>query len=99
MIMYGFGMFLILGAACLVVILTLRKSIWNYPPIVSMYIFLAILFLFYGIVFIEQIEITSTINILILTTIIIWGFITFRLPVRKEEIIETNKGDDIYLRK
>lgn len=94
-VMYGFGMLLILGAIYLIVILTIRKSIWNYPPIASMYIFLTVLFLFFSILIIEQIEITSTINILVLATIIIWGFITFHLPARKEEITETNKGDDV----
>lgn len=88
MLMNGLGMFFILCSAYLVVILILRKSIWNYPPIVSMYIFLAIFLLFCGIVTIKQIEITTTIDILILVSIIIWGYIMFRLPARKEEIDE-----------
>lgn len=84
MIMCGIGTLSILGAIYLIITLMFRKSIWNYPPIVSIYIFLAIFFLFYGIVFIYQIKITSTIGILTLVAIIIWGYITFRLPARRQ---------------
>lgn len=84
--MYILGTLLILSAVYLVGILMIRKSIWNYPVIVSCYIILTLYLLFFGIVVIKQIEITSTMDILMLIVIIIWGDITLRLPARKEEI-------------
>jgi hypothetical protein len=89
-IMYGLGAFLIFSAVYLIVILIVRKGVWNYPPVVSFHIFLALFFLFFGIVVIKQIEITSTIEILIFVTIVIWSYFTFRLPARKEETTKSS---------
>lgn len=84
--MYSYGIFLILSAVCLIAVLILRKDIWNYPPIGSVYIFLAIICLFLGIVIIRQIEITKTIYILIIAAVIIfWIVALFRLPTRKND--------------
>jgi uncharacterized membrane protein len=83
-IMYSLGAFFILAAIYLVVILIVRKSIWNYPPVVSMYINFILFLLFSSIVLIKQIEITDTVRILIFVAMIIWSFITLRLPARKE---------------
>ena len=88
-VMYGLGTFFILSAIYLTVVLIVRKSIWNYPPVASMYIILILYLLFSGIVVIKQIEITSTISILISIVMIVWGYITFGLPARKEEMTES----------
>lgn len=88
-IMNGLGMFFILSAVYLTVVLIVRKSIWNYPPVVSFYILFALFFLFSGIVIIKQIEITGTISILISIVMIVWGYITFGLPARKEEMTKS----------
>jgi hypothetical protein len=89
--MYCLGVFLILCAVYLVGVLILKKSIWNYPPVVSIYVFWTIYFIFGGIIFIEHIEFTYTMGILTIVALVIWGFITFRLPARKEEIDVYNK--------
>ena len=89
-IMYGLGAFLILSAIYLTVVLIVRKSIWNYPPVVSFHIFLVLFLLFFGIVIMKQIKITSTMEILIFVTIIIWSYLTFRLPARKEEMTKSS---------
>ena len=86
--MYAFGMFLILVTLYIIIyILIIRKSVWNYPVIVSTYIFLAIISLFHGIILIKRIEITNTIYILMFVVTIIWGVITFRLSARKEKMV------------
>lgn len=85
-IMYCLGAFFILSAVCLTVILIVRKGIWNYPPVASFYIILILYLLFSGIMVIKHIEITDTMMILIFAVIIIWGYITFSLPARKEEM-------------
>ncbi len=88
MIMYTFGMFLILVTFYIIYILIIRKSVWTYPFIISAYIFLAIISLFHAIIFIKRIEITNTIYILMFVLTIIWGLITIRLPARKEKMIK-----------
>lgn len=85
-IMYGLGTFFILSAVYLLIILMIRKSIWNYPTVASAYIIFILFLIFFGIMIIKQIEITGTMDILMVVVIIIWGFITYRLPARKEEI-------------
>lgn len=91
-IMYGLGSFFILAAVYLMVVLVVRKSMWNYPPVVSMYIILILFLLFFGIVIMRQMKITSTMSILISVVMIIWSFVTFRLPSRKEEMTDERKG-------
>jgi len=92
-IIYGLGIYSILSAIYLVASLMFRKDIWNYPHVVSMYIFIAISLLIAGIMLIEHIKITCTMFILIFVAVIIWGFITFRLPAEKEENVKQSKMD------
>lgn len=93
-VMNGFGVLFILLAVYLLAILVIRKSIWNYPPVASMYIFLAIFCLFVGVVVVKQIEITSTIGILMFIVAIIWGLVTFYLPARRKESIYAKKENN-----
>ncbi|MFA6096024.1 MAG: hypothetical protein WC788_00165 [Candidatus Paceibacterota bacterium] len=94
-IMDALGAMFFLGAAYFGLCLIFRKSIWNYPPIASMYIAIVIYSVFSGIVLILQIAISNTAIILFCIVTFVWGYITSRLPARKVEkeiIIETNKG-------
>lgn len=83
-ITYSLGTLLILIAVYFMLILMVRKSVWNYPPVLSFHIFWAFFFLFFGIVIIKQIKITGTIVILMFIVIIIWSYVTQLLPARKE---------------
>lgn len=57
-----------------------------------MHIFLAIFLLIGGIVIIEHIEITNTITILAFAAIVIWSFVTFHLPAKKEDNVNQRSG-------
>jgi hypothetical protein len=84
-VIYGLGIYSILSAVYLVANLIFKKVIWDYPVVASMYIFLAISLLIAGIMLIEHIKITGTIFIVIVVVVIIWSFITYRLPAKKED--------------
>lgn len=95
LLMYGFGIFMILGAAYSGLCLIFRRSIWNLPVIASMYIMFMLVFAFFGVAFIKQIDLSDGITVFLFIALFVWGYITSRLPARKGEKlekVETNKG-------
>ena len=94
-IMNFLGIVFLIGSAYLVLSLIFRKHIWNYPVIASMYIASAMLLAFFGIALIKQIYLSYRILAFMGIAMLVWGFITSKLPAKrgeKEEKVETNKG-------
>lgn len=95
LLMYILGIVLLMGAVYFGLSLIFRRSIWNLPVIASMYIMCTLVLMFFGTVFIKQINLSNTAIILLGIVMFVWGYITSKLPARrgeKEEKVETIKG-------
>jgi hypothetical protein len=89
------GILALLIAASLGLCLYKAKSMWNYPYILSIYIGVIVFFVFYGIMFIEEIEFTFEMNIAFWVIAGIWALVTLCLPSERkkdEEVNITSKG-------